>query len=120
MASFSHQARHIDFGNWNRETLGDTHTSLVDKEDFDVGRVARRSVITCRPIFEGIDMFEKNSNRDEFTILCAILYVRIPCKLCIISRCSTSIFVVVNLSDKYYISLPVGSFIVLTLHTLNW
>jgi hypothetical protein len=114
MARFSHQARHLvvvpvvlksvtEIG----RLLGDRHTSLVDKEVFGVGIVARCSVRTCRPTFEGIDMFEKNSNSDEFTILCAILNVRIPCKLCIISRCSTSIFVVVILSGKYYILIVV-------------
>jgi len=74
---------------------------MVNKEVFGVGIVARRSVTTCRPIFEGIDMFEKKRNSDEFTILCAILNVRILCKLCIISRCSTSLLVVVILSAKY-------------------
>ena len=74
---------------------------MVDKELFGIGIVARRSVRTCRPLFEGIDMFEKKRNSDEVTILCANLIVWIPCKLCIISRCSTSILAVVILSGKY-------------------
>ena len=63
MASFSHQARHLVVPviltsvTVIGRMLGDKNTSLVNEEIFGVGIVARRSVRTCRPIFEGIDFF---------------------------------------------------------------
>ena len=79
MASFSHQARHLivpvilnpvtEIG----RLLGDRHSCLVDKEVFGVVILARRSVRACRPIVEGIDIFEKNINSDEFDV-CVTLH----------------------------------------------